>query len=607
MRYIFLENILILVLPYTLLHMVYYYLEKVGCGEVRYLLRYLKPFKKELILGPFFKLVEAVFELIVPLVMANIIDVGIHGADSGYVLRMGGLMVALSFTGLLSALVCQYLAARAAQGCGTVLRREMFSHINSLSHREIDKFGAPSLVTRITNDVNQVQLGVAMLIRLAVRAPFLVIGATVMAVIIDAQLALIFLAAAVGITIVLVLIMTKSSPLYRLVQKLLDKVGLLVREGLSGSRVVRAFSRQKAQKEGFDQASDELMRASRSVGRISALLNPLVFFIVNAAIIAILWFGGQNVYAGGLEQGQIVALVNYMTQIQLALVVVANLVVIFTRAGTSAARVAEVLQTRSSIADGEGAQGEGGEYIVEYRDVSYGYSPEGGEMELEHIDLRIRRGDTVGIIGGTGSGKTTLINLIMRFYDASAGEVLLDGRNVKDYTLLQLREKIGLVPQQAALFSGTVRQNMLWAKQDATDEEIKRALELAQAAEFVYKNAKGLDAVVEQGGRNLSGGQRQRLTIARALVGSPEILILDDSSSALDFATDAALRKALRSMADATVIMVSQRVSTLKNADMIVVMDDGAVAGAGSHAQLLEECEIYREICLSQTEGEERE
>ncbi len=572
---------------------------------MQYLLKYLKPFKKELILGPFFKLVEAVFELIVPLVMANIIDVGIRGADGGYVLRMGGLMVALSFVGLLSALICQYMAARAAQGCGTVLRREMFSHINSLSHREIDKLGAAGLITRITNDVNQVQLGVAMLIRLAVRAPFLVIGATVMAVIIDAKLSLIFVAAAVGIAVVLVLIMTKSSPLYRLVQKLLDRVGLLTREGLSGSRVVRAFSRQKAQKEGFDEAADELMRASRRVGRISALLNPLVFLIVNAAIIAILWFGGDNVYTGGLEQGQIVALVNYMTQIQLALVVVANLVVIFTRAGTSAGRVAEVLKTQTSIADGAGAQGKHGEYIVEYRDVSFNYAAAGGEMELEHIDLRIRRGDTVGIIGGTGAGKTTLINLIMRFYDASAGEVRLDGQNVKDYTLLQLRKKIGLVPQQASLFAGTVRENMLWAKADATDEEIKSALEMAQAAEFVYKNQMGLDAAVEQGGRNLSGGQRQRLTIARALVGAPEILILDDSSSALDFATDAALRKALRSRADATVIMVSQRVSTLKNADMIVVMDDGAVVGTGGHEQLLEDCDIYREICLSQTETEE--
>ncbi len=572
---------------------------------MRYLLKYLKPFKKELILGPFFKLVEAALELIVPLVMANIIDVGIRGADGGYVLRMGGLMVALSSIGLCSALICQYLAARAAQGCGTVLRREMFAHINSLSHREIDKFGAPSLVTRITNDINQVQLGVAMLIRLAVRAPFLVIGATVMAVIIDAQLSLIFLAAAVGIAVVLVLIMTKSSPLYRLVQKLLDRVGLLTREGVSGARVVRAFSRQRAQKEGFGEAADELMRASRRVGRISALMNPLVFLIVNAAIIAILWFGGGNVYAGDLEQGQIVALVNYMTQIQLALVVVANLVVIFTRAGTSAGRVAEVLQTETSIADGAGATGTGGEYIAEYRDVSFSYAEAGGEMELEHIDLRIRRGDTVGIIGGTGAGKTTLVNLLPRFYDATSGEVCVDGRNVRDYTLSQLRAKIGMVPQSSMLFSGTVRENMRWAKPDATDEEIKTALERAQAAEFVYKNPKGLSAIVEQGGRNLSGGQRQRLTIARALVGDPEILILDDSSSALDFATDAALRRALRGIEGATVLMVSQRVSTLRHADMIVVMDEGAVAAAGSHERLFAECEIYREICLSQAEKEE--
>ncbi len=570
---------------------------------MRALYKYLKGFKKELILGPAFKLIEAIFELIVPLVMASIIDVGVRNGDRDYVLQMGGVMVLLSAIGLCSTLVCQYFAAKASQGFGTVLRNKLFSHIISgLSHKEIDKIGTPSLITRMTNDINQLQVGMAMLIRLAVRAPFLVIGATVMAVSIDARLAFIFLAAAVGITVVLYFIMKKSGLLYSAVQKLLDRVGLLTRETLAGTRVIRAFSRQSEQKRKFNEANDELKQASVRVGRISALLNPLTYVIVNIAIIAILWFGGTNVNEGLLEQGQVVALVNYMTQIQLALIVVANLVIIFTKAGASGARVAEVLEMKGSVQEGAAdfTHSAKEDIAIELKDVFFCYAS--NEYELEDINLKIKRGQTVGVIGGTGAGKTTLINLIPRFYDATKGTVKVDGKNVRDYTFAELCGKIGMVPQKSSLFAGTIRQNMQWAKPNATDEEIQTALETAQAAEFVKQYKYGLDTNITQGGANLSGGQRQRLAIARALVGSPEILILDDSASALDFATDAALRKALYQMDELTVVMVSQRVGTLKNADSIVVMDDGRILGIGTHEELFETNDVYREICLSQLE-----
>ena len=573
--------------------------------------RFLKQFKREVLIGPVFKLTEAVFELIVPLVMAQIIDVGIANGDRGYVLRMGGVMVLLGLVGLGCALICQYCAARASQGFGTVLRSEMFRHINTLSHGEIDQIGTPSLITRITNDVNQLQLAVAMLIRLVVRAPFLVIGATVMALLLDWKLACIFFVAAPLMALVLYLVMSRSIPFYRIIQKKLDRISLITRENLSGVRVIRAFSRQEKEKERFAQASEDQMSTSIAVGRISALLNPLTSAIINLAIAAVIWFGGFRVDAGGMTQGEVIAFVNYLNQILLAMIVVANLVVIFTKAAASATRVDEVLQLHPSIVNrvSRPAQEVEGSPEIAFDAVSFAY-PDAGAYSLSDISFTVARGQTLGIIGGTGCGKSTLVNLIPRFYEVSQGSIKVDGVDVRDYPMDQLRGKVGIVPQRAVLFSGTLRQNMQWRKQDATDEEIWQALETAQAASFVRKMPDGLDSVILQGGKNLSGGQKQRLTIARALVGEPEILILDDSASALDFATDAALRQAIAKFSAGrgnrmTTIIVSQRANTVRYADQIVVLDDGKAAGIGTHEQLLESCQIYREIYWSQNERQE--
>lgn len=573
--------------------------------------RFLKQFKREVLIGPVFKLTEAVFELIVPLVMAQIIDVGIANGDRGYVLRMGGVMVLLGLVGLGCALICQYCAARASQGFGTVLRSEMFRHINTLSHGEIDQIGTPSLITRITNDVNQLQLAVAMLIRLVVRAPFLVIGATVMALLLDWKLACIFFVAAPLMALVLYLVMSRSIPFYRIIQKKLDRISLITRENLSGVRVIRAFSRQEKEKERFAQASEDQMTTSIAVGRISALLNPLTSAIINLAIAAVIWFGGFRVDAGGMTQGEVIAFVNYLNQILLAMIVVANLVVIFTKAAASATRVDEVLQLHPSIVNrvSRPAQEVEGSPEIAFDAVSFAY-PDAGAYSLSDISFTVARGQTLGIIGGTGCGKSTLVNLIPRFYEVSEGSIKVDGVDVRDYPMEQLRGKVGIVPQRAVLFSGTLRQNMQWRKQDATDEEIWQALETAQAASFVRKMPDGLDSVILQGGKNLSGGQKQRLTIARALVGEPEILILDDSASALDFATDAALRQAIAKFSAGrgnrmTTIIVSQRANTVRYADQIVVLDDGKAAGIGTHEQLLESCQIYREIYWSQNERQE--
>lgn len=573
--------------------------------------RFLKQFKKEVLIGPVFKLTEAVFELIVPLVMAQIIDVGIANGDRGYVLRMGGVMVLLGLVGLGCAMICQYCAARASQGFGTVLRSEMFRHINTLSHGEIDQIGTPSLITRITNDVNQLQLAVAMLIRLVVRAPFLVIGATVMALLLDWKLACIFFVAAPLMALVLYLVMSRSIPFYRIIQKKLDRISLITRENLSGVRVIRAFSRQEKEKERFAQASEDQMSTSIAVGRISALLNPLTSAIINLAIAAVIWFGGFRVDAGGMTQGEVIAFVNYLNQILLAMIVVANLVVIFTKAAASATRVDEVLELHPSIVNrvSRPAQEVEGSPEIAFDAVSFAY-PDAGAYSLSDISFTVARGQTLGIIGGTGCGKSTLVNLIPRFYEVSQGSLKVDGVDVRDYPMDQLRGKVGIVPQRAVLFSGTLRQNMQWRKQDATDEEIWQALETAQAASFVRKMPDGLDSVILQGGKNLSGGQKQRLTIARALVGEPEILILDDSASALDFATDAALRQAIAKFSAErgnrmTTIIVSQRANTVRYADQIVVLDDGKAAGIGTHEQLLESCQIYREIYWSQNERQE--
>ena len=543
--------------------------------------------------------------------MAQSIDVGIANGDRGYVLRMGGVMVLLGLVGLGCALICQYCAARASQGFGTVLRSEMFRHINTLSHGEIDQIGTPSLITRITHDVNQLQLAVAMLIRLVVRAPFLVIGATVMALLLDWKLACIFFVAAPLMALVLYLVMSRSIPFYRIIQKKLDRISLITRENLSGVRVIRAFSRQEKEKERFAQASEDQMSTSIAVGRISALLNPLTSAIINLAIAAVIWFGGFRVDAGGMTQGEVIAFVNYLNQILLAMIVVANLVVIFTKAAASATRVDEVLELHPSIVNrvSRPAQEVEGSPEIAFDAVSFAY-PDAGAYSLSDISFTIARGQTLGIIGGTGCGKSTLVNLIPRFYEVSQGSIKVDGVDVRDYPMEQLRGKVGIVPQRAVLFSGTLRQNMQWRKQDATDEEIWQALETAQAASFVRKMPDGLDSVILQGGKNLSGGQKQRLTIARALVGEPEILILDDSASALDFATDAALRRAIAKFSAGrgnrmTTIIVSQRANTVRYADQIVVLDDGRTAGIGTHEQLLESCQTYREIYWSQNERQE--
>lgn len=572
---------------------------------MRKLVRYLKNYKLNLTLGPLAKLTEAIFELIVPLVMSDIIDNGIDG-DGGleYVLSHGAIMVALGVLGLACALTCQYLAAKCSQGFGTELRNDLFRHINTLSFKELDKFGTPSIVNRLSSDVNQLQYMVAMLIRLVIRAPFLVIGAAVMAMMINLKLSLIFIAAAPLIAVVLYFIMSRSIPLYKNVQQKLDKVAQITRENLSGVRVVRAFSEQEYEKDRFDKSADELTRGAIVVGRISALLNPATFVIINAAIIAILWFGGGLVNTGEMTQGEVFAFVNYMTQISLALVVVAQLVVTVTKAIASGTRVVELLDATPSITDDGNTEVDTSvdAPAVKFDHVSFGYNE--GKYTLTDLTLTVPRGASVGVIGGTGSGKSTLVNLLARFYDVSEGSVELFGTDVKKYPLKQLRRTVAYVPQNTMLFSGTIRSNLLMGGRDADDETLWKCLETAQAASFVREKEKGLDSVVIQGGKNFSGGQRQRLAVARALAAHSDILVLDDSSSALDFATDLNMRTAINATrGDTTLFLVSQRATSLKDCDVIVVLDGGLVAGIGKHDDLLKTCDVYREIYLSQTDG----
>lgn len=587
------------------------------------LARYLKYFKKEVTIGPFFKFLEAVFELIVPLVMASIIDIGIENRDSAYVLQRGGIILLLGFMGLIFALICQYSAAKASQGFGTMVRNDLYAHINSLSHAEIDSIGTNTLTTILTNDINQMQLAVAMLIRLVVRAPFLVIGAVIMSMILDLKLSIIFLIVAPLVSVVIYLIMKLSVPYYKVRQRMLDKVSRITRENLSGVRVIRAFSKQEYEIKRFGEANNEVADIAISVGKISAFLNPATFAILNIAILAILWFGGNRVDTGSLTRGEVIAFANYMTQISLALVVVANLVVIFTKAAASAARINKVFETVSSLKkmDSSGADMSSNDKIGSVNDsdtnididkskmniplismekVSFAY-PGSDEYVLEDISFDINEGEVIGIIGGTGSGKSTLINLLPRFYDVNKGEIYLRGVSLREYTFDKLRGLFGIVPQKAVLFSGSICDNLRYSNKDASIEEIDRAIDIAQAKDFVDKLSDGYDTQINQGGRNLSGGQRQRLTIARALVRRPRILILDDSFSALDYATDARLREALnKHCKDTTVIIVSQRANTIKNADQIIVLDDGRIAGMGKHDKLYETCKIYREICDSQ-------
>ena len=571
------------------------------------LIKYLKGYVLQSIIAPLFKFLEASFELIVPLVMAGIIDVGVKNDDEGYIYGMGLVLVLLGVLGLAASITAQYFAAKASMGFGTALRQDFYRHLNSLSHAETDRLGSDTMTTRIINDINQAQTGVNMFLRLFLRSPFIVVGSIIMCLTISVELTLIFAVAAPVIGLIIYLIMNRTIPKYRRIQGRLDRVSLLTRENLSGVRVIRAFARQKNEQEDFEDETDQLMKAQIRVGRISALLNPLTFVVVNLAVAAIIWYGGISVDTGSITQGELIALVNYMNQILLALIYLANLINILTKASASGARINDIFAMKPSVDDSGNVEQEAvaGAAAVEFRDVSFGYHE--GATVLEGIRFCAHRGEVIGIVGGTGSGKTSLVNLIPRFYDVSGGEVLADGADVKKYPLKQLRSKIGIVPQRAVLFKGTVRSNLRWGKRDASDEEMWAALETAQAAEFVRKSEDGLDARIEQGGRNLSGGQRQRLTIARAIIMRPEILILDDSSSALDFATDAALRKALsRDMAGTTVFIVSQRAAGVKHADRILVLDDGRAVGLGSHNELFESCRVYREICLSQMTEYER-
>ena len=564
------------------------------------LLKYLKNYKKELVFGPFFKLLEAIFELIVPMVMAKIIDKGIRSNDSGYIFRMSLLIVVLGICGLGFALTCQYLAAKCAYGFGTELRGALYRHINKLSYTGIDKVGTSSLVNRLTNDTNTVQNGVNMFIRLAVRAPFLVIGAAVMAVMIDVRLSLIFFVVAPVISLIIFTIMRRTVPMYKKTQKKLDRASMLTRENLEGTRVIRAFSRQQEEIDEFSEAVDDISDCSIAVGKISAILNPAAFMIMNLGIVAIIWFGGVRIDSGRLTQGELTAFTNYMTQILLALVVLANLIVVFTKAFASANRVSEIFEISPEENGSRSAVSSDDKNIIEFRDVSFSYET-AGDKSVNNISFQLKRGEMLGLIGGTGSGKSTLAALIPCFYRATEGEVLINGINVNDWEHDSLRRCIGYVPQKAVLFSGTIRDNMKWRRDDVSDEEIIAALKTAQAWEFVSAKPDVLDTLVSQGGKNFSGGQKQRLSIARALVGKPDILILDDSTSALDYATDLALRKALRNdLPETTVIMISQRTTSLRDADKIIVMDDGEAAGIGTHDELLEKCIIYHEIYVSQ-------
>ena len=570
---------------------------------MRKLLVYLKDYKKESALAPLFKMLEATFELFVPLVVAAIIDKGITTGDSGYVLRMGVILISLGIVGLVCSITAQYFAAMAAVGFATKLKHALFGHIQSLSFTEIDTLGTSTMITRMTSDTNQVQNGVNMVLRLFLRSPFIVFGAMIMAFTIDVKAAMIFVVTIPLLSIVVFGIMILTMPMYRKVQANLDRVLGSTRENLTGARVIRAFSKEQEETEHFEKENAALADMQLFVGKISALTNPVTYIIINAATIILLYTGAVRVDEGSITQGEVVALVNYMSQILIELVKLANLIITITKALACANRIESVFEMQSSMEWKEASESNGkaeGDLSVEFDHVSLTYAGAGAES-LSDIDFRAKRGQTIGIIGGTGSGKSSLVNMIPRFYDATKGEVRVDGRNVKDYSMEELREKIGVVLQKAVLFQGTIRENLLWGKGDATEEDLWQAVETAQAREFVEQKDGKLDAPVAQEGRNLSGGQRQRLTIARALVGHPDILILDDSASALDYATDAALRKAIKELeGEMTVFIVSQRASSIRYADQIIVLDDGCMVGIGTHDELLRSCEVYQEIYYSQ-------
>lgn len=576
------------------------------------LLTYLKRHPLATLFAPLFKMLEASFELFVPLVVAKMIDIGIYQKNAEYLWRMGALLVLLGIIGFGFAITAQYFAAKSAVSTGRDLRNDLFAHINTLSFKEIDTLGTSTLINRMTNDVNQVQNGINMFLRLFLRSPFVVFGAMVMAFTVDVKAAIPFVIVIPALAVVVFAILLITMPLYKNVQKQLDDVLLSTRENLLGIRVVRAFNRQESEMESFGKKSSRLFFRQIHVGKISALLNPVTYVIINLGIIAILWSGGNQVYLGRLTQGQVIALINYMSQILVELIKLANLIILLSKAIASLNRVNNIFDMQPSIKE-EGAflasktpiGSIAGTAAVEFKNVSFSYNETAKEV-LSNITFKAMPGQTIGIIGGTGSGKSSLVNLIPRFYDVQNGSVEVDGGNVKTLNPVSIRKHIGMVPQKAQLFKGTLRENMRWGRKNATDEEIYQALEIAQAKEFVDSKDQGLDLMIEQNGSNLSGGQKQRLTIARALVKNPDILILDDSASALDFATDARLRKAIKKqIQNRTVFLVSQRVSTIRNADQILVLDDGTLAGIGTHEELLRENEVYQEICASQLSKEE--
>ena len=563
----------------------------------------LKGYRKECVLGPAFKLLEACFELIVPLIIARLVDEGIRRNDSGVIVRCALILVGLALLGLLASVTAQYFAARAAIGFSTKLRHRLFEHIQSLSHADLDRLGASTLITRITGDINQVQTGINLGLRLLLRSPFVVFGAMIMAFTIDTRAALIFVGVIVALFIVVFGIILGSMPMHRRVRERLDDVTSATRENLSGVRVIRAFVREEEQVSRFTRLNDLLTRAQLHVGRFTAAMNPVTFLVLNGAILLLIHSGALRVEAGNLTQGQVIALYNYMSQILVELVKLANLIVTLTRSVACGRRVADVLALTPSLKDGE-ANVPDGPLSLAFEDVSLRYT-ETGDPALEHISFTASPGQTIGIIGGTGSGKSSLVNLVPRFYEATEGTVRLGGRDVREYALGSLRKSVGIVPQYAVLFQGTIRSNLLWGDSQATDNDLMEALRVAQAEEIIGKKAGGLDEPVEQGGRNFSGGQRQRLTIARALVGRPRVLILDDSASALDYATDAALRRALRSLpGNPITLIVSQRTSSVRFADQILVLDDGVCVGRGTHEELLKTCPVYQEIHAAQQSGE---
>lgn len=569
---------------------------------------YLKEYKKESIIAPLFKMLEASFELFVPLVMAAIVDVGIKEQNSVYIMRMGTVLILLGIVGLVCSITAQYFAAKASVGFGKSVRRDLFAHINSLSYTELDQAGTSTLITRMTNDINQLQSGVNMFLRLFLRSPFIVAGAMVMAFTVDVKAALVFVLAIPLLSVVVFGIMFYSIPLYQKVQKALDHVLLMTRENLVGARVIRAFCRQEDEEQDYREGSDVLMRMQTFVGKISAMMNPVTYIIVNAAIIAIIWIGGLQVSIGKLTQGEVIALVNYMSQILVELVKLANLIILLTKAAACSKRVGEVFAMSASVVEHPtGVDLKPTENKVEFKNVTFTYQG-AKEPALKDVSFVAKKGQTIGIIGGTGCGKSTLVNLIPRFYDVTAGDVFVDQVNVKNYSFHQLRDRIGVVPQKAVLFNGTIADNLRWGKEDATEQEMENAIQIAQGKDVIASKKDGLEEIILQGGKNLSGGQRQRLTIARALIRQPEILILDDSASALDFATDAKLRKAIKEQTKGmTVFIVSQRAATIKQADQIIVLEDGAVAGMGTHDELMKQCDVYQEIVKSQDDtGKEK-